>query len=309
MEDRKTGTASITHEAALGELRSQATHYRHSLIRFAARKPLGAVGLAVLALWAIVAVLAPLVTPGHDPYAQDYTIALEGPGGANWLGTDQFGRDLYARLVYGSRLSLFIAFTSVGIGATLGLLAGTVSGYLGRWVDGFMMRVVDVLLAFPALMLVLALMAVLGTGIEKIVIVLAVVSTPWTMRVIRGQVLSTKQNLYVEAARAVGASSGRIMLRHILPNVMATYLIIATSLLGFFILTEATLSFLSLGVPPPHPSWGRMLSGGAQSYAQTAPWLVLFPGIAITSLVMSFNLLGDALRDLWDPRLRGEQAS
>ena len=269
---------------------------------------MGAAGLAVVLFWVIVAVAAPLATPGHNPYVQDYTVALRAPGAANWLGTDQFGRDLYARVVYGSQISLVIAFTAVGVGGTLGLLAGIASGYIGRWVDDLLMRLVDILLAFPGLLLALALIAVLGAGVDRIIIALTVISAPWMMRVIRAQTLSTKQNLYIEAARAVGASSGWIMARHILPNVLPPYLIIATSLLGFFILTEATLSFLGLGVPPPNPSWGRMLSGSAQEHAQTAPWLVLFPGIAITTLVMGFNLLGDALRDLWDPRLRSGPA-
>jgi len=275
------------------------------LRRFVRRRPLGAAGLAVVLLWVVLAVAAPLATPGHDPYTQDYTVALQAPGADGWLGTDRFGRDQYARVVYGSRISLVIAFTAVGIGGTLGLVAGVVSGYIGRWVDGLLMRLADILLAFPGLLLALALIAVLGTGADKIIIALTVISAPWMMRVIRAQTLSTKQNLYIEAARAVGASSGRIMMRHILPNVLPSYLIIATSLLGFFILMEATLSFLGLGVPLPDPSWGGMLSGSAQESAQTAPWLVLFPGIAITTLVMGFNLLGDALRDLWDPRLRG----
>ena len=308
MGDREARAAIIVPASALAGLRARTTRYRKGFFRFVARKPLGAMGAALLALWVVLGVLAPLVTPGHEPYAQDYTVALKGPSMASWFGTDQFGRDLYARIIYGSRISLVIAFTAVGIGGTLGLMAGIVSGYLGGWVDNLLMRMVDILLAFPGLLLIMALIAVLGTGIEKIVIALTVLSTPWTMRIIRGQTLSTKQSLYIESARAVGAGSGRIMLRHILPNLLAPYLIVATSLLGFFILTEATLSFLGLGVPPPHPSWGRMLSGGAQAHAQTAPWLVIFPGAAITSLVLGFNLLGDALRDLWDPRLRGGPA-
>ena len=302
MEQEEAPTAS--RGVSLWGMPRQIVTARRRLLHFARRRPLGAAGLAIVLFWVVVAVAAPLATPGHDPYVQDYTLALRAPGAANWLGTDQFGRDLYARIVYGSRISLVIAFTAVGIGGTLGLLAGIVSGYIGRWVDGLLMRLVDILLAFSGLLLALALIAVLGAGADKIIIALTVISAPWMMRVIRAQTLSTKQNLYIEAARAVGASSGWIMVRHILPNVLPSYLIIATSLLGFFILMEATLSFLGLGVPLPDPSWGRMLSGSAQEHAQTAPWLVLFPGIAITSLVMGFNLLGDALRDLWDPRLR-----
>ena len=305
MGDREAKRGIALGARTLEMLQGQVPRYLRWLRRLLARKPLGAMGLALVVLWVVSGVLAPLVTPGHEPYAQDYTVALQVPSATNWLGTDQFGRDLYARIIYGSRLSLLIAFTAVGIGGTVGLMLGIASGYLGGWVDSLLMRVVDVLLAFPGLLLILALVAVLGSGVDKIVIALTVLSTPRTMRIIRGQVLSIKQSLYIESARAVGASSSRIMLHHILPNVMATFLILATSLLGGFILTEATLSFLGLGVPPPEPSWGRMLSGGAQAYAQTAPWLVIFPGAAITSLVLGFNLFGDALRDLWDPRLRG----
>ena len=290
---------------ALGSLPRQLFQHGKGLVTFVRKRPLGAVGLALVAFWFSVGIVAPWVTPGHDQYAQDYTIALRGPGAAAWLGTDQFGRDLYTRIVYGSRISLVIAFTAVGIGGTLGLMVGILSGYLGGWVDSLIMRLVDILLAFPGLLLILALIAVLGTGVEKVIVALGLLSAPRTIRVIRGQVLSTKHNLYIESAKAVGAGGGRIMMRHILPNVMAPFLVIATSLLGGFILTEATLSFLGLGVPPPEPSWGQMLSGGAQAYAQTAPWLVIFPGLSITSLVMGFNLFGDALRDLWDPRLRG----
>ena len=305
MENREARRSNVAGVWTPAGLRGQSARYWSGFFRLFAKKPLGAMGLGFVALWIVVGVAAPLVTPGREPYAQDYTVALNGPSMSSWFGTDQFGRDMYARIIYGSRLSLFIAFTAVGIGGTAGFMAGIVSGYLGGWVDNLLMRVVDVLLAFPGLLLILALVAVLGTGIDKIVIALTVLSTPRTIRVIRGQVLSTKRNLYVDSARSVGATSGRIMVRHIMPNVMATFLIIATSLLGGFILTEATLSFLGLGIPPPEPSWGRMLSGAAQEYAQTAPWLVIFPGAAITSLVLGFNLFGDALRDLWDPRLRG----
>jgi len=305
MGDRGAKRGIALGTRTLAGLQEQATRYSRGLRRLLARKPLGAMGLALVAIWIVSGVFAPLVTLGHEPYAQDYTVALRVPSVTNWLGTDQFGRDLYARIIYGSRISLLIAFTAVGIGGTAGLMSGIVSGYLGGWVDSLLMRVVDVLLAFPGLLLILALVAVLGSGVDKIVIALTVLSTPRTMRIIRGQVLSIKQSLYIESARAEGASSSRNMLHHILPNVMATFLVLATSLLGGFILTEATLSFLGLGVPPPEPSWGRMLSGGAQAYAQTAPWLVIFPGAAITSLVLGFNLFGDALRDLWDPRLRG----
>ena len=201
---------------------------------------------------------------------------------------------------------MIMAVFSIGIGSVAGLFLGIISGYLGGWLDNLLQRVSEVLLAFPSVLLALALVAMLGTGLEKVVIAVSVVFGPRVLRVIRGSVLSVKQNLYVDAARAIGASELRIMYRHILPQVMAPYLIMASALLGSAIIIEATLSYLGLGVPPPQPSWGRMLAGGATQYAISAPWLVIFPGLALTLLVMGFNLFGDALRDVWDPRLRGQ---
>ncbi|MBI4199806.1 MAG: ABC transporter permease [Chloroflexi bacterium] len=271
----------------------------------ARRKPLGAAGLAAVVLWIAVALGAPLLSFGQDPLAQEYIIRLQGPSLRHWLGTDEFGRDVYARILYGARISLGISFVGVGIGSTVGLAWGLVSGLARGWLDELSMRLVDVLLAFPGLLLVMALVAVMGTGVASVVLALTILACPRMARIMRGQALAVREATYVEAARAVGASSARILLRHVLPNVVAPYLVLATALLGSFVVTEATLSFLGLGVTPPQPSWGLMLSGGAQAYAQTAPWLVLFPGLAMTSLVMGFNLFGDALRDLWDPRLRG----
>lgn len=274
------------------------------VLRFILRKPLGALGAFMLASVILAALFAPLAAR-YDTNAQDYQRRLEGPSLSHFMGTDEFGRDLWARVVHGSRISLLVGFASVLIGATIGLALGVFSGYTGGIVDDVMQRVVEVMLSLPGIFLALALVATLGSGLDKLIIALILIYVPRTLRVIRGAVLSVKQNSYIDAAKAVGARPVRIMSRHILPNVMAPYLILASGLLANAILIEATLSYLSLGVPPPHPSWGRMLANSVSQYAAAAPWMVIFPGLAITWLVLGFNLLGDTVRDAWDPRLRG----
>ena len=274
------------------------------VLRFVLRKPLGALGAFLLASVILAALFAPLAAR-YDTNAQDYQRRLEGPSLSHFMGTDEFGRDLWARVVHGSRISLLVGFASVLIGATIGLALGVFSGYTGGIVDDVMQRVVEVMLSLPGIFLALALVATLGSGLDKLIIALIFIYVPRTLRVIRGAVLSVKQNSYIDAAKAVGARPVRIMSRHILPNVMAPYLILASGLLANAILIEATLSYLGLGVPPPHPSWGRMLANSVAQYAAAAPWMVIFPGLAITWLVLGFNLLGDTIRDAWDPRLRG----
>ena len=241
----------------------------------------------------------------YDPTLDAFRERLEGPSLAHFFGTDDFGRDLWARIIHGARVSLAVGFISVFTGSMLGLVLGVVTGYVGGRTDSITQRLVEIMMAFPALLLALALMATLGSGVDKVIITVSILYIPRTLRVMRGTVLSVKENVYIEAARAIGASPTRIAFRHVLPNVMAPYLIIASSLLGNAILIEATLSFLGLGIPPPHASWGGMLAGSASKYAMTAPWMVIFPGMAITWIVLGFNLFGDALRDIWDPRLRG----
>ena len=250
-----------------------------------------------------LAVFAPVLST--DPNAGNYRERLQGPSASHYFGTDDLGRDLWSRMIYGSRISLQVGFVSVFAGSLIGLILGVTTGYRGGLIDTIAQRLVEIMLSLPGLLLALALMATLGAGLDKVIIALSIIFVPRTVRVMRATVLSVKQNVYIEAARAIGASQGRIMLRHILPNVMAPYLIIASSLLGAAILIEATLSFLGLGIPPPHPSWGRMLAGSATLYAVSAPWMVVIPGVAITWIVLGFNLFGDALRDIWDPRLRG----
>ncbi|MDO8751699.1 MAG: ABC transporter permease [Dehalococcoidia bacterium] len=272
--------------------------------RFIRQHPLGAIGLAVCLVTIFAGVFAPAIDR-HDPNFATANDRLQAPSATYWFGTDHLGRDQWSRIVHGSRISLMVAVGAIAVGTTAGYLLGIVSGFLGGKVDDIIQRFVDALLAFPSILLALVLVSVLGAGIDKVIIAIAAGSAPRAARVSRGVVLSLKENVYVDSARVIGASDLRIMLRHILPNAMAPYLILASIGLGGAILAEASLSYLGLGVPPPHASWGRMLSGSTQQFALIAPWLMIFPGVAIMVLVLAFNLFGDALRDVWDPKLRG----
>ncbi|MBI4198729.1 MAG: ABC transporter permease [Chloroflexi bacterium] len=285
---------------------SRLRRYRKNFARFLSKNPLGAIGLFMVMVVIIMGIFVP-VFQRYDPIDQDYLQRLNGPSVTHFFGTDEFGRDLWARIVGGARISLLVSFSSVAMGSVLGFILGIISGYFGGIVDNIFQRLVEIKLSIPGILLALALMTAFGAGVDKVIFAIALSFVGRALRVIRGSVLSVKENVYIEAARAIGASHSRIMFRHILPNVMAPFLIIASSALGGAILQESTLSFLGLGVPPPFPSWGRMLSNSVASYALTAPWMVIFPGIAITWLVLGFNFFGDALRDIWDPRLRGSQ--
>lgn len=269
----------------------------------AKRYPLGGVGLAIVVVFVLVAVLAPYIT-SHDPLATNPAISLAAPSVAHPMGSDFMGRDLFSRVVYGARTSLAVAFGATILGVFFGVLIGLASGYLGGWVDLTAQRIIDMLQALPTLILAMAMAAALGPSITNTIIAIAIPKLPSIARVIRASTLSLREMPFVEAARAMGMSEMRIALRHILPNTLAPLIVLATAGLGSAILVEAALSFLGLGVPEPHPSWGRMLSESAAEYVRTAPWLVIFPGVAITFAVFGTNLLGDALRDLLDPRQR-----
>ncbi|MBI2909055.1 MAG: ABC transporter permease [Chloroflexi bacterium] len=284
------------------ELRPRASRWR-GLSQFVRRKPLGAAGAAVLTLLVLVAVFAPLVAP-YDPYDMHYENAFNPPGLGFLLGTDNFGRDLFSRIMWGARISLYVGVISVAFGTTLGAVLGLISGYWGGSTDIVLQRIVDVLLAFPMLILAMAVMAALGASLNNVIIAVGVVLIPQAARVVRSSTLSIKENDYVLAARAIGCTAWRILFIHVLPQCLAPYIIVATAALGWAILTEATLSFLGFGTPPPIPSWGAMLSGGAQVFMEKAPWMAIFPGVAVTLAVFSVNLLGDGLRDVLDPRLR-----
>ncbi len=275
-----------------------------NLGRFARKKPLGAIGAVLLCAVLAAALFAePLAT--HDPIATDAAHTLARPGAEHWLGSDHLGRDIYSRIIHGSRVSLIVGVLSTLLGSVLGGMIGLLSAYFGGKTDLITQRFLDILQGLPLLVLALVMSAALGPAVHNVIIAISIPIIPRAARVIRASVLSIREMQYIEAARALGVRHLRTAFRHILPNTMGPFIVLATAQLGSAILVEATLSFLGLGVPEPYPSWGRMLSVSASEYAQKAPWLVLFPGIAISLAVFASNLLGDALRDTLDPRLRG----
>ena len=279
------------------------THTWAAILKFISTKPLGAIGGGVIFLMVLTALFADVLAP-YDPYEISQRLQFKPPSAQHWLGTDEFGRDMLTRLIYGARIALFIGFTAAFAGATTGAMLGVISAYWGGKVDLILQRVMDVILAFPLLILALAIVSVLGRSLPNVVLAIAIPIIPRTTRIVRSNALSIKEHIYVEAARAVGSSHRWIILRHIIPNVMAPYLIMLTAQFGTAILVEASLSFLGLGTAEPTPSWGLMLSGSAPSYAEKAPWVAIFPGLAISLAVFSFNLFGDSLRDALDPKLR-----
>jgi peptide/nickel transport system permease protein len=272
--------------------------------RFVRKKPLGAAGGVLMVLMLITAVFADVLQT-HDPIATNAAYTLGAPNAEHWLGTDHLGRDIYSRIVHGARVSLVVGVASTLLGSVLGGIIGLLSGYAGGKIDLVTQRILDILQGLPLLVLALVMSAALGPSVQNVVIAISIPIIPRAARVIRSSVLSIREMQYIEAARSLGVQHLRIAFRHILPNTMGPFIVLCTAQLGSAILVEATLSYLGLGVPEPYPSWGRMLSVSAAEYAQKAPHLVLFPGIAISLAVFASNLLGDALRDTLDPRLRG----
>jgi peptide/nickel transport system permease protein len=276
---------------------------RVALWKFVRTKPLGTAGAVVILMMTLAAIFADFIAP-FDAYELNQRLQFRAPTLTHWLGTDEFGRDVLTRIIYGARIALFIGLASSFLGSTAGAILGVISAYMGGKTDLWLQRAMDIVLAFPLLILALAIVTVLGRSIPNLVLAIAIPVIPRTARIVRSSALSAKENAYVEAARAVGGSHLQVMFRHIAPNIMAPYLIVLTAQLGSAILTEASLSFLGLGTAEPTPSWGLMLSGGAPMYAEKAPWLAVFPGLAISLSVFGFNLLGDSLRDALDPKLR-----
>lgn len=270
---------------------------------FARRRPLGAAGAVVVALMIAVALTATLIAP-YDPLAVDFGAMLARPSAQHWLGTDAFGRDVMSRLVYGSRTALLVGFGAAFFGATAGAVLGVGSAYFGGRVDLYLQRLMDVFISFPLIILALAMVAILGNNLPNLIAAIMIPMIPRCALVIRSSALAIREMPYVDAARAAGFGHGRIILRHMLPNVMAPYLILLTAFLGQAILLEASLSFLGLGVQEPIAAWGLMLRGAAVDFAETAPWMAIFPGLAISLAVFAFNLFGDSLRDALDPKLR-----
>jgi peptide/nickel transport system permease protein len=298
---------SSTHQPlqALPTLRhSRSRRMARGLRLFIRRSPLSAFWGCVAAAIILAAVSAPLLAP-YEPLKSDFRAMSKPPDARHYFGTDQIGRDVLSRVLYGSRASLTVAVGAVLFGTTLGALWGLASGYFGGRIDIVSQRIIEFLQSFPDLILAMAIAMALGAGIGTVIVAIAITRIPFGGRVIRAVVLSLKEISYVEAARGLGASHLRIMLRHILPQCMAPYLILATTHLGVAIVIEAALGFLGVGIPPPTPTWGNMLADSLNAGLVPPWWLVLFPGLAITITVLAFNLLGDGIRDILDPRLRG----
>ena len=276
---------------------------RHPLVDFLrrfVRHRLAMVGFTIVAALVVVGLFGRALAP-YDPLGMDFGALFAPPSWTHPFGTDEFGRDIFSRVLYGARVSLQVAFIAVGISGSAGVLLGLTAGFLGGWVDELVMRIMDVLFAFPAVLLAITIMAILGRGVGNAMIAIAIVYVPIFARVTRGAVISVRGREYVTAARALGKSPFGIMLRHVLPNALGPIIVQTSLSLAFAILAEAALSFFGLGTQPPDPSWGRMLSEG-RGFLRQAPWMGIFPGLAIMVSVMGFNFLGDGLRDLLDPR-------
>jgi len=296
-------TASETSaKAALEEIepRKPLPNRLHGWVK---KHPLGAAGLVVVMAMILMAALADLISP-FDPVLNKFEDMLLPPDAVYWMGTDQFGRDVLSRIIHGSRTALFVGFTAAFVGATLGLVLGVGSAYFGGRFDLFFQRIMDVFLAFPLIIMALAIVAIFGPGLQNVIIAITIPFIPQCARVVRSNALAIREIPYVDAARALGFSHARIILRHMAPNVMAPFLIMLSTFVGHAILLEASLSYLGLGVQEPTPAWGLMLQGGAEEYAESAPWMAVWPGVAISLAVFGFNLFGDALRDALDPKLR-----
>ena len=280
------------------------THSRSQrVLGFLRRELLGTFGLVLVLLMAATGVSAELIAP-YSPTANDFAAMMEAPSWAHPLGTDQFGRDLLSRIIYGARTAMLVGLSSALVGGVVGLVLGVGSAYFGGKTDLALQRVCDVLMAFPLIILALAVVAIFGTGVQNVIIAITVPLVPRCARVVRSSALAIREVAYVDAARALGFGHARIILCHMVPNVMAPFLIMVTAFVGQAVLAEASLSYLGLGVQEPVPAWGLMLQGGAEDFAQTAPWIAIFPGLAIVLSVLGINLFGDALRDTLDPKLR-----
>ena len=295
---------AVAHEDGALELaRNRAAELASSLAHFLRRYPLGAAGAAIVLAIVLMALLADWITV-FDPTATDAHASLARPGGAHPLGADFMGRDMWSRIAFGARISLAVGVGATSLGCIIGVTIGLLSGYFGGWLDLVAQRFMDMLQALPLLVLALVMSAALGPSLENVILAISIPLVPTVARVIRSNTLMLREMPFVEAARAVGMNEISIALRHVLPNTLAPLIVLATAQLGSAILVEAALSFLGLGIPEPYPSWGRMLSESAAEYVRTAPWLVIYPGLAISLAVFGTNLLGDALRDIFDPRLR-----
>ena len=272
-------------------------------VRFLQRQPVGSIGLFLVLVFGLAGIFADWLSP-YNPTSNDFAAMTEPPSWAHWLGTDQLGRDLLSRILYGARTAFVVGLTSSLIGGFSGLVIGVGSAYFGGKIDLWLQRVLDVVMSFPLIIMALAVVSIFGTGVQNVIIAITIPLIPRCARVVRSSALAIREVPYVDAARALGYGHTRIILMHMVPNVMAPFLVIITAFVGQAILAEASLSYLGLGVQEPVPAWGLMLQGGAEEYATTAPWIAVFPGLAIMLTVFGINLFGDALRDVLDPKLR-----
>jgi peptide/nickel transport system permease protein len=272
-------------------------------LHFCRRQPLGAIGMAIVLIIFIAGIGADWIAP-YNPTANDFAAMTEAPNWAHLLGTDQFGRDQLSRIIYGARTALIVGFSAAFVGGFAGLVLGVGSAYFGGRIDLLFQRLLDITMAFPLIIMAMAMVAIFGTGVHNVIIAITIPLIPRCARVVRSSALAIREVPYVDAARACGFGHSRIILRHMVPNVMAPFLILLTAFVGQAILAEAALSYLGLGVQEPVPAWGLMLQGGAEEYAATAPWIAIFPGLAIAVTVFGFSVFGDALRDVLDPKLR-----
>lgn len=294
---------TIEQQSELSRAQTRAEGWWSNAAYYMRRYPLGAAGGLLVLIFVFMAVFADWITL-YDPTATNPRASLAPPGEAHWLGADFMGRDMWSRIVYGARISLIVGLGSTVLGCLIGVVVGLLSGYFGGWLDLIVQRIIDIMQALPLLVMALVMAASLGPSLPNTIIAISIPLVPHVARVIRSNTLTLREMPFVEASKAVGMGELAIAFRHVLPNTVAPLIVLSTAQLGSAILTEASLSFLGLGIPEPHPSWGRMLSESAAEYVRTAPWLVIFPGVAISLAVFGTNLLGDAVRDVLDPRLR-----
>ena len=289
--------------AAVDDTAESPRSWRAGIIGFCGRQPLGTVGLGMVMVMALAGLFCEWIAP-YSPTSNDFAAMTEPPNWAHLMGTDQFGRDLFSRIVFGARTALIVGFSCAIVGGVAGLVLGVASAYFGGRIDLVLQRVLDVVMAFPLIIMALAVIAIFGSGVFNVIVAIAIPLVPRCARVVRSSALAIREVPYIDAARACGFGHTRIILRHMVPNVMAPFLIMLTAFVGQAILAEASLSYLGLGVQEPTAAWGLMLQGGAEEYASTAPWIAVFPGVAIALTVFGFSLFGDALRDAMDPKLR-----
>jgi peptide/nickel transport system permease protein len=300
-------TIAAPTSRAIPAIADDAFEIRRSALRaawiFCRRQPLGTLGMVIVVITAIAGLSANWIAP-YSPTANDFAAMTEAPSWAHWLGTDQFGRDQLSRIIFGARTALIVGFSCAFVASAAGMVLGVGSAYFGGRLDLYLQGVLDVVMAFPLIIMALAVVAIFGTGVHNVIVAITIPLIPRCARVVRSSALAIREVPYIDAARACGFGHNRIILRHMVPNVMAPFLIMLTAFVGQAILAEASLSYLGLGVQEPVPAWGLMLQGGAEEYASTAPWIAIFPGLAIALTVFGFSLFGDALRDALDPKMR-----